>query len=297
MAIKTPAENLILLPREVLPHLKGASSDELKALLYFFAEPESSVADAALALGLTVAQTEAAIAFWRGAGIFEESTGKKKAVISDTSPFRNYDSETIANALSSNEGFALICRVAGDSMGKILTKNDHSTLFYLFDYVGIPAEMLCGVIELCCSEGKKNMQYVFKKAIALYEDGIDSYDRFEQYLARREAINSSIGKLRRLCGMGDRALSSNEKKTFDCWFGEWGFSDEMIELAYEKTVDATGKFSIKYMNGILRRWHESGYTTVEDVSNGESGRANGSGGSSFEGDEFIEAALNRGFDD
>ena len=96
--------------------------------------------------------------------------------------------------------------------------------------------------------------------------------------------------------MGERALTAKEQKLFDCWFGEWGFPYETVELAYEKAVDATGKLSTNYMNGILRRWHEEGFVTVEDVQNGDKGAGAGSN-VSFEGDEFIEAALSRGFDD
>ncbi len=295
MAITTPAESLIILPKEVLPHIKNASAEELKTLLCFFADPEISVPDAARDIGITVAQVEAAIAFWRGAGIFKESAGKKKAA-NDTSSYRNYDSETLSNAIEGNEGFKLVCRVAEQNMQKQLTKNDYSALYYLYDFCGIPAEVICGIIELCCSMGKKNTQYIYKKAVALYEDGIDSYDKFEKYLARRELINSNIGKLRKLCGMGDRALTSKEQKFCDCWFGDWGFSFEMVELAYEKTIDSTGKLSMVYMNGILRRWHESGFTTPDDVNNNDTGNKAGTI-SSFEGDEFIEAALNRGFDD
>ena len=296
MAISTPADSLILLPREVLNHIKNASAEELKLLLCVFADPEISLSDAARELNMTVAQAESAFAFWRGAGIFTESSGKKKKAASDTSSYRNYDSATLSQAISVNEGFKLVCRVAEQNMGKQLTKNDFSAFFYLYDFCGLPAEVICGIIELCCSMGKKNTQYIYKKAIALYDDGIDSYEKFEKYLARRELINSNIGKLRKLCGMGERALTSKEQKFCDCWFGDWGFSFEMVELAYEKAIDSTGKLSMVYMNGILRRWHESGHETPEDVSNGDTGNKSGTV-SSFEGDEFIEAALNRGFDD
>ncbi len=49
------------------------------------------------------------------------------------------------------------------------------------------------------------------------------------------------------------------------------------------------------MNSILRRWYESGYASVEDVAEGEAARKPG-GSASFTGDDFIEAAMNRGFD-
>ncbi len=296
MSIKTPSDGLILMPKEVLQQLKNATAEELKVLVYFFAEPNSDITSAARELGITVAQTEKAVAFWRGAGIFTESEAPKKQVSSDTSAYRNYDSATIADTLNNDNEFAMVCRIASDKLEKMLTKNDHSSLLYLYDFVRIPAPMICGIIEDCCANEKKSLQYIFKKAVALYDDGIDTYEKFEAYLARREAINSEIGKLRRLCGMGDRALTSKESKTFDCWFGEWNLPFDMIKLAYEKTVDNTGKVSITYMNSILRRWHESGFASVEDVNTGEASRTAGAE-SSFEGDEFIEAALNRGFDD
>ncbi len=294
--IKIPSDSLIILPKEILQKLKTASAEELKTLIYYYAEPETSVSDAARETGLTVAQIEAASAFWRGAGLFAESEANKKKVASDTSAYRNYDSETIAGAIEGDKDFAFICRLASDKLEKILNKNDHSSLFYLYDFVRIPSAVICGIIEDCCANEKKSMQYIFKKSVSLYEEGIDSYDKLEAYLARRAAINSDIGKLRKLMGMGDRALTSKEKKLFDCWFGDWQFPFDTVQLAYEKTIDSTGKLSTTYMNAILRRWHESGFETPEDIEKGEASRSPDME-HSFEGDEFIEAALSRGFDD
>lgn len=300
MAIKTPRENLIIMPKEVAGKLRGASAEELKTLIYLFAEPESSVSDCAREVGITVAQAEAAVAFWRGAGIFEESSAKgRKKTASDSAVYRNYDSETLSSAVENNADFALVCRFAGERLGKQLNKNDLSSLFYLFDYVGLPAPVICGITEYCCAKEKKSVQYVFKKSLALYDEGIDSYDKLEEYLARMEAINGNIGKLRRLFGMGERELTAKEKKLYGCWFGEWSFSFEMVKLAYETTVDTKGSLNVSYMNGILRRWHESGFETEEDVKNGESGKPKGTPDgtrSSFDADEFIEAALAKGFD-
>ena len=298
MAIKTPVENLILIPRDVLPHIKNASAEELKVLLYFFAEPDGTATDAARELGLTVSATEAAIAFWRGASVFTESEGKKKKVTSDTSAFRNYDSATISDALINQSDFAMLNDFVCERLAKpVLTKNDLSALFYLYDFARIPVPVICGVVEECCANGKANMQYIYKTSLSLYEQGIDTYDKLESYIARKAEINSNIGRLRKLCGMGERSLTGKEKKTFDIWFGEWALNFEMVELAYEKTVDATGKVSISYMNTILRRWHESGFMTVEDVNTGDASRNTGTDSSLDRSDEFIEAALSRGFDD
>jgi DnaD/phage-associated family protein len=296
MAIKTPFDSIIPLPKETINRLKTASAEELKTLIYFFAEPESSVADAAKQTGLTVAQVESAYSFWRGAGIFEEGVREKKNVTSDTSAYRNYDSASLSDAIEKDGEFSMVCRVACEKLEKQLNKNDYSSLFYLYDFVGIPSSVICGIIEDCCANEKRSLQYIFKKAVGLFEEGVDTYEKFEAYLIRRDAVNSDIGRLRKLCGMGDRALTTKEKKLFECWFSEWNLPFEMVELAYEKTIDSTGKLSTTYMNGILRRWNESGFTSAEDVKNGDAGKVAGQE-SSFAGDEFIEAALSRGFDD
>ena len=297
MAIKTPKDSVILLPADVLQGIKNATADELKILIYFFANPETEIAVAARDLEITLANAEKAVAFWRGAGVFADAEPKPKKTTADTSAYRNYTSEDINNALAEKNEFVMIKGIAEQSLQKVnLTKNDLSALLYLYDFAGIPAPVICGVITDCCANEKANMQYIYKKTLALYEDGIDSYDKLEAYFARRKEINSQIGKLRKLIGAGDRALTSKEKKLFDCWFGDWGFDFDIVKHAYEITVDNTGKFSTTYMNSILRRWNESGFQTVEDVNNGEASRQSGVE-HSFEGDEFITAALKRGFED
>ena len=137
--IKVPSDDLILLPKEILSKIKTVSAEELKTLIYFFADPESDVAVAARETGLTVAQIESAIAFWRGAGIFVEAEAPKKKVSSDATMYRNYDSATISEAIQNSDDFSMVCRVTSQRLGKQLTKNDYSSLLYLYDFAGIPA--------------------------------------------------------------------------------------------------------------------------------------------------------------
>lgn len=39
----------------------------------------------------------------------------------------------------------------------------------------------------------------------------------------------------------------------------------MIKLAFEITVNRTGKAAFNYMNKILQNWHENGVKTPDDV--------------------------------
>ena len=50
---------------------------------------------------------------------------------------------------------------------------------------------------------------------------------------------------------------------------EQGFTPEAVALAYDKTVFHKKELNWRYLNGILRRWHEAGWHTVEEVQQGE----------------------------
>lgn len=297
MKIRIPADELIVLPGGVREKLREASAPELKVLIYLYAKKEAETPEIASALGIPPGEVEAAFAFWRGAGLIEpDDSGPKKAVPSTGSLYKSYDSHTISEFLL-KEDFRTCCDIVGEKLGKQLTKNDYSSLVYLCDYVGLPPEMISGLAEYCVAREKRSMQYLVRTALAMYEqDGVDTYEKFERHLARLEQIGSSVEKVRRLCGFGDRELTAKEKNLLDRWFGEWELKYELVRLAYEKTVDSLGKVSLSYMNGMLKRWYESGWTTPEEVGAKDKKPGNGDGSEAGygDGDAFFEAALKAG---
>ena len=58
--------------------------------------------------------------------------------------------------------------------------------------------------------------------------------------------------------------SASEEKYLAAW-QEMGFGPEAVALAYDKTVLKCHELKWPYCNGILRRWHEAGLHTVEEI--------------------------------
>ena len=76
------------------------------------------------------------------------------------------------------------------------------------------------------------------------------------------------------------------------WVCVMQYTDDVLQKAYETTVDAIGKPSIAYANTILERWYAEGYRTAEDVERALADyRREKSGGSSFDVEDFFRAAL------
>ena len=66
-------------------------------------------------------------------------------------------------------------------------------------------------------------------------------------------------------GIYDRNLIDKEREYISAWFQDYGFSIPMIKLAYERTVERTGKLSFPYVNSILRSWYEKGVTSPKQA--------------------------------
>ena len=73
--------------------------------------------------------------------------------------------------------------------------------------------------------------------------------------------------VQRLLGLERRSPTAKEAQFADRWINEWRFSEDLIREAYERNVDAKGKFSFPYMNSILERWKKEGVETLEQAQN------------------------------
>ena len=65
-----------------------------------------------------------------------------------------------------------------------------------------------------------------------------------------------------------RNLTPGEEKYAQQWL-DWGFEEEAITMAYERTCINTGGLSWAYMNKILSRWQQAGWHTAEQIRSGD----------------------------
>ena len=75
-------------------------------------------------------------------------------------------------------------------------------------------------------------------------------------------------EIRELFGITGRRLTTGEENYILTWLS-WGFGEQEIGLAYEKTCMATGGLKWPYCNSILRSWHEQGFTTLSQIESGD----------------------------
>ena len=196
--------------------------------------------------------------------------------------------------------------------GKVYSTSETAVIAGLSDELCLDGEYILTLLKWCVQNGKKSLRYIEKTAFSLTDEGISTPDALNAYIARREASATAEGRLRKMFGISDRALTKNEEKCFARWCVDWGFSDGVIGLAYDLTVEATGKAAVNYADKILEEWHAAGvsdeagaaeYTAkrrekraAQSPSRAGTSRAKaGETRGSFDADDFFSRALERSY--
>ena len=308
--------DVLTLPAAALSHIDKATKRDLRVLLCLAAEGSHTRDIAALvpavakALQIDAAEVENAISFWRGAGILslvKEGEAAPTAVAQSTATAKpeapkasavadrglpSYSADELAGILERRRDLSALIDACQQALGKIFNTVEVGIIAGMRDYLGFEGEYILLLLSHCARMEKKSLRYAEKMALSLYDDGVTEVAALEERLLRIETMATATGKIRAMFGLASRALTTKEKAMIEKWVCVMQYTDDVLQKAYETTVDAIGKPSIAYANTILERWYAEGYRTVEDVERALSDyRREKSGGSSFDVEDFFQAAL------
>lgn len=206
----------------------------------------------------------------------------------------DYTGEQVASLVDSHPEYKVIIDEAQKICGTMFTPTEISRVIGMADYLKMSLEHILLMFSFCAGKGKNSVAYVTKTAYTLYNQGIDSLPAFEEYVKTSELFDNTVTKVRAIFGMGTRSLSSKEKETIAGWCAE-EYPEELIKLAYDVAINNGAKVPFSYTAKVLEKWNASGYKTVSDVEAARDRyRQQKMQNTSFDTDEFFEAALRRG---
>lgn len=190
-----------------------------------------------------------------------------------------YRQSDIADYLEGSGEFRRLTAEVERKLGKKLTAPDVGILLGLNDYLGLPADVIyllvCHCVERAQQRGgagrRPGMKQIEREGYAWARMGIDSQAAAAEYLKSCARRRQRVPQYMRVLGLGERMPSASEEKYLDAW-QEMGFPPETVALAYDKTVLKCHELKWPYLNGILKRWHEAGLHTPEEVEAGDGGR-------------------------
>lgn len=265
------------------PILTEASRTELAVLLCLQEMGTASVTELAKAALCEESETLAALQFWRGACMVrtlpegesaliptpqdapKEEKRKPHAALRHEMKLASMSLEYTAQLIEEHK-LASFLDACQQTAGQIFSAHEIEITVGLHHQLGLSPEYILTLIAYCYGMEKRSMSYVEKVAFSFVLDrGIDTEDKLTAHIAALDRMHSAEGRLRSLFGMGERAFTKREKDAFYKWLNDFSYGFDMIEAAYDKTVNNTGKASVSYADKILSHWHSSGCKTLEEA--------------------------------
>lgn len=262
-------------PPYALPSAAFAGAEEWRVLSVLTEEPDRAFTAAEVAEKLHIPAETAleALAFWYGAGALctaEAATAvtappkPKKKPLESADALPNYGAEDLSRIIE-QENLAGCIALCQDAYGKVFSDVDIRIVVGLYDQLSLAPEYICLLIAFCNEHTRRPMRYVEKVAFSLCDREINDVEKLTAYIEKKHRDDAREGALRKLFGIGDRALGKKEEECFTRWCEVYNYDDAVIGLAYDLTVGATGKASVPYTDKILTKWNTAGCKNLSDV--------------------------------
>ena len=147
-------------------------------------------------------------------------------------------------------------------LGRSLSHRDMEILFGLYDWLGLPVDVISMLLTYCVSMDKRGMSYIEKVGISWAKEGIYTTDKATEFIEMRR---TGFREIMRTFGQGSRLPSQAEEDFMKKWIGEYHLPMEIILAGCERTVLRIGRVSFPYADSILTGWHKEGVKTMADI--------------------------------
>ena len=190
-----------------------------------------------------------------------------------------YTAAEIKQEISADSSFGALIKEVEGMLGKILTAPDLNILMGIYRCLGLPTEVIYQLVSHLTKEHREKygpgksptLRGIEKIAYIWAREEILTLDAAMAHIQRREVQQSQVGLLKKAMDLKQDKLSPTQERYIFTWL-DMGFAPEVVALAYDKTVVATGKLQWNYMHAILSKWHEKNLHTLEAVDQAEGGR-------------------------
>ena len=242
------------------------------AMVYLYITCGNRMEDAERDLKMGAGRLNCAVATLRQLGLWEEP--KKTVIPMGERP--NYTENDVFEAMDKDFDFRILYGEVQRLLGKSLNTEELKILLGFTRYLGLTPDVISVLVNYCRDRQRQkgvtrapSLRMIEKEAYAWAEKGIDSLEEAAAYIHNQNQYNTRMAHIKHLLQIRGRRLTAAEERYAYQW-SEMGFDDETILMAYERTCINTGGLKWPYMNSILKRWHDAGLHTADQVRAGDS---------------------------
>lgn len=256
----------LTIPADHLQKLLLAANPDA-ALLYLHLAAGNDMALADRQLHLTGSRLSCAAAALRQLGLWQDD--KRQPLPLGEAP--RYTEEDVIRAVDKDDSFRSLYGEVQRQLGRNLNTEELKILLGFVRYLGLSGDVISLLVCYCKERSRQkgssrnpSLRTIEKEAYAWAEQGIDTMEEAVAYIQNQNHRRSRLGRLMGILQIRGRNLTAGEERYAQQWL-DWGFQEDAIALAYERTCLNTGALNWAYMNKILSRWQEAGLLTLEQI--------------------------------
>lgn len=264
--------NLVIPEADWRKLLASAKGDD--ALLYLYLRVGGQAEQAESALHMTRSRLECAEASLRSIGLWPE----KPKVLRPAEP-PAYTEADLIREMKEDTGFSQLLGETQRRLGKVLSTEELKILLSIYNYLGLPAEVISILISFCMQRAKAkklrrppSMRTIEKEAYHWADQGIETLEEAAAYVQLEMEKQTKLRAMQRALQINDRQLVRGEEAILRRWI-DWGYGPGEIALAYERTCLQIGSFKWPYIESIVESWKKQGLYTAADIQAQDKGPA------------------------
>ncbi len=249
--------------------LAAASPDA--SLLYLYMKAGNPLSSAETELSLSPSRVNCACATLRQLGLIADE--RPAPMLPGERP--SYSEQDVLAAMEEDNTFRGLYSEVQRLLGKTLNTEELKILLGFTRYLGMPADVISVLVCYCKDRARQrgslrnpSLRTIEKEAYAWAEQGIETVEDAAAFIREQNLRNSRLSRLKGVLQIRGRNLTAAEERYAQSWL-DMGLQEDLLSMAYERTCLNTGGLNWAYMNKIIQRWHQQGFTTAEDVQNGD----------------------------
>lgn len=183
-----------------------------------------------------------------------------------------YSRQDITRALSDEPEFKGLYEDVERIWGFSLSDADLKGLYLVYDGLAMPREVVLLMAQFVLHQVQRHKTNARPRMVQLKQEafrwkrlGLTTVETAEEYLKKQESVDAREWDILSAVGIRDRRPAVERERQYINSWTDMNISDELIAMAYERTVFKKGAMNWAYMNQILQSWHRSGWRTAEEV--------------------------------
>lgn len=170
----------------------------------------------------------------------------------------------IADRIKTDKELEVLFKEAELLYAHPLRQRENQLVISLVDHYGLPVGVALMLLKFCFKSEKTSPSYIQTVAADWAAEEINTIELANTRILALEKQNSVEERLREEMELKSK-FSAKMRGYIKTWTEDWGFDENMIMLAYEKTIDQISEWKPAYANKILESWKDEGLRTPAAV--------------------------------